>query len=320
MQLKLLIIALVFSVTLGCESVPRRGFDFALLGDNPYSEETYPRYERLIEDVNSHPAIQWVVHLGDIKGGGESCSDEELTRRFELNQRFKAPFILTPGDNDWLDCVRPSAGAYEDYERLTYLRELFFANPGMTTGGRPMAVDSQSADPEYSEFVENVMWERGGVVFATVHIVGPIRPPTDPGVMERRSQAAIAWIKRAFEKAKSSDSRGVFLATQVDPWVVWGVPGVLQRYCPECPIPRPGIEWLYPALIEGSLSFGRPVVLAVGDTHVYRVDKPLYAGDGSIIQNFTRVEVFGDPDVHWVRVRVDPDTPGVFSFHQQLVD
>ena len=60
--------------------------------------------------------------------------------------------------------------------------------------------------------------------------------------------------------------------------------------------------------------------VAVGDTHIFRVDKPLYdPATGRLVDNFTRVETFGNPLVHWVRVVVDPDTPSVFSFHQQMV-
>jgi hypothetical protein len=37
------------------------------------------------------------------------------------------------------------------------------------------------------------------------------------------------------------------------------------------------------------------------------------------IQNFTRVEVFGSPDVAWVRVTIDPFDPNVFSFAMQTI-
>ena len=38
------------------------------------------------------------------------------------------------------------------------------------------------------------------------------------------------------------------------------------------------------------------------------------------MQTFTRVESFGSPHGHWVRVRVEPERPEVFSFRQELVD
>ena len=81
------------------------------------------------------------------------------------------------------------------------------------------------------------------------------------------------------------------------------------------------MDRLYPVLEELSIAFSRPVVLAVGDTHVFRVDKPLYSTDsGLLVENFTRVEPFGSPYAHWVRVRVDPRERELFSFHQEIVE
>ena len=37
------------------------------------------------------------------------------------------------------------------------------------------------------------------------------------------------------------------------------------------------------------------------------------------VQNFTRVEVFGSPDVAWIRGIVDPFDPNVFSFATQTI-
>jgi hypothetical protein len=318
MMMRLCAALLLVVALAGCQTVSDRTFEFALVGDNPYSDETSVRYERLIDDVNAHRHLAWVVHVGDMKGGGDSCADEALVALLDLNLRFDAPFILTPGDNDWLDCTRPSAGAFNEWERLAYLRSVFYPDADRVTGST-MTVERQSASGAFPEFVENAIWQREGVVFATVHVNGPTEPPDEPERMMRKFQAAEAWIREAFRRAEDSDARGLFLAMQADPWVIWGLPGILQQYCPECPLPRPGLEWLDPVLISGALSFGRPVVLAVGDTHVFRVDKPLYAGR-RLVENFTRVETFGFPDVHWVRVRVDPGSREVFSFHQQIVD
>jgi hypothetical protein len=62
-----------------------------------------------------------------------------------------------------------------------------------------------------------------------------------------------------------------------------------------------------------------------GDSHYFRVDKPLQDAAGRRVQNFTRVETFGDHaesnnnDVQWVRVDVDPASRGVFSFQPQVI-
>ena len=67
-------------------------------------DEDVPRFEALIEDVNI--------------SGREPCTDELYRGRFELYQRFDPPFVYTPGDNDWFDCVRESQGGYDEYERM----------------------------------------------------------------------------------------------------------------------------------------------------------------------------------------------------------
>ena len=301
---------------------PDRSFEFALLGDNPYPPKNVPRFEALIEDVNGQAELKWVVHLGDILGPNLStCSDEVMRARFKLYQGFDAPFVFTPGDNEWFDCKPEAAGGFDEYERLDFLRKLFFPNPRQTTGGRPMEVQSQASRPEFEEFVENVMWTHNGVVFSTVHLVGMNRAPTDPARAERRMDAALAWIAETFRLATELESPGVFISTQTDPWMVSGLPSLLRRICKGCLRPRFGLKRLYPVLEQQSLAFGRPVVLAVGDTHVFRIDKPLYSAQtGLLVENFTRVECFGHPYVHWVRVTVQPDDDAVFAFQEEIVD
>jgi hypothetical protein len=308
----------VVIATSTCVQTPDVTYEFALLGDNPYHPEDLPRFEALIDDVNARPNLQWVLHVGDIQGG-QGCSDDLLRSRFELYQSFNFPFVYSPGDNDWFDCVREREGGWDEYERLTFLRSVFFPDPTRTTGGRPMPVRSQSAEPDHSDFIENVMWTHRDVLYATVHLVGLERSPTDQAVAAERMDAAVDWISTAFDVARENNNAAVFIATQVDPWIVWGLPPLVNRMCEACLDERSGLEPLYAVLSEQSTAFRKPVVLAVGDTHIFRVDKPLYRDDGSLVENFTRVETFGDPLVHWVRVMVDPRERQVFTFHQELV-
>ena len=37
------------------------------------------------------------------------------------------------------------------------------------------------------------------------------------------------------------------------------------------------------------------------------------------VENFTRVETFGENDNHWLRVTVEPGNPNVFAFDQRIV-
>ena len=82
----------------------------------------------------------------------------------------------------------------------------------------------------------------------------------------------------------------------------------------------PGFREMLTVLETETVAFGKPVVLVHGDSHYFRIDKPL-SGTKSRrrLENFTRVETFGNPDVHWLRVTVDPRDPNVFTFRPQLV-
>ena len=81
-------------------------------------------------------------------------------------------------------------------------------------------------------------------------------------------------------------------------------------------------------LLEQTIAFGKPVMLVHGDSHFFRVDKPLgYPGSAAgpagrmvPVENFTRLEGFGNPNHHWVHVTVDPSDPGVFAIRQRIVE
>jgi hypothetical protein len=79
------------------------------------------------------------------------------------------------------------------------------------------------------------------------------------------------------------------------------------------------------ALRELVVDFRRPVVYVHGDSHYFRVDKPFLDARGRRLENFTRVETYGDNqangdnDVNWVKVLVDTSTRDVFSFQPQIV-
>lgn len=302
-------------------------FSFALIGDVPYADADSIRFARLIDMVNADEDVQWVIHAGDIKRGGQPCTDAVLKGRLETFNRFVDPFVLTPGDNEWTDCHRKIAGRFDPLERLQKLRSLFYPRAGQTLGKRPMRVESQASVAEFSEFLENVRWERDGVHFATVHIVGsrnglagfqgrdstevgavPMRTERHDAAVERRTRAGIAWLRRAFAAAGES-GKALFLTLHA-------TMGLERKPAPD----PPHFQAVLDALREETERFGRPVVLAHGDSHYFRIDKPLRRkGGGRRIVNFTRVETFGASDVHWIEVSVDPGSENVFSFEQRIV-
>ena len=67
------------------------------------------------------------------------------------------------------------------------------------------------------------------------------------------------------------------------------------------------------------IAYGKPVVLVHGDSHTFIVDKPFVDSNGLKVENFTRVETFGELDNHWLHVTVDPTSRNVFVFDQRIV-
>ncbi len=55
-----------------------------------------------------------------------------------------------------------------------------------------------------------------------------------------------------------------------------------------------------------------------GDTHFFKVDKPLYSPT-KLLPNFTRLQTFGSPSLHWVRVTVDVNSANVFQIQPVIV-
>ena len=125
-----------------------RRVQFALIGDQQYTPVQEKLFENVIDAMNKEK-LAFVVHDGDIIGSDKPCDDATFARRLRTFGRSVHPFILTPGDNDWTDCGRPSMGGFDPLERLAKLRALFLPAPGRTLGKRSMAVLSQG--PPYVE-------------------------------------------------------------------------------------------------------------------------------------------------------------------------
>ena len=321
----LLLASISFSVSGANTHHPVESFEFALIGDMPYgimTHQPHPEFTKLTAAINAHPRLQWLLHAGDIKSSREPCSDELYKiRRTQLNQ-FKIPVILTPGDNDWTDCHRRLSGGYAPLERLNALRAIFYPEPERSLGGTTMKLSSQASQPDYAQFPENVRWLKQNVVFATLHIVGSHnglasfenngrakRGRQDDLEVEQRTAAALAWLRDTFAIAKDKGSPGVFLMIHANP----GLEPSSKNHRARAPF-----KTLLKALEEEIIAFARPVVLAHGDSHYFRIDKPALA-DAEFLTHFTRVETFGSPWLHWIRVVVTPQSPAVFTFFPEIV-
>ena len=299
-------------------------YEIGLWGDLPYSpgmrETGVPN---LIDDMNNE-RLAFSVHDGDIKAGGERCDNPIYTQFEAFLDRFEAPAMYTPGDNEWTDCDRPNNGPYDSKERLAYIRANLF-DTSTSFGRRTISLEVQAAP-----YVENRRWEVGRVTYATLHVVGSdnnrsgdVAP--DPAEWAARDAATDAWLRETFAKARREHSAAVMLITQANPGFDQSDPTRAPVRDPRTFAPEDGFTNFLRALREETIAFRGPVVLVHGDSHYHRIDKPLLDAQGKRVLNFTRLETEGDNaqngnnDVHWTKVSVDPRSDEVFSFQQQVV-
>lgn len=289
-------------------SGPGTRFEFALIGDVPYDEvQSRELFPNMIEDMNAAD-LDFVVHDGDIKSGSTPCTDESFERVKAQFQEIRHPVVYVFGDNEWTDCGRLKTNYFSPLERLQKLREMF-TQGDHSLGQRTMPLERQSADSRFAAYRENVRWERSGVVFAAVNVPGDRNNFGAPEFAER-NVANIAWIRDAFARARAEQSRGVMLIMQANPHFDLTSTNSLRR----------GFNEMLRVIEDETVAFGKPVVLVHGDSHYFRIDQPLVGSkSGRRIENFTRVETFGNPDVHWILGVVDSRDPNVFQFERRLV-
>jgi hypothetical protein len=309
-------------------------YSIGLWGDVPYSAaQQTDGVPNLIADMNRNH-LAFSVHNGDLKqGSGSPCDDPLYTRSEGYFDSLRSPAMYTPGDNEWTDCDRPANGGYNSLERLNHIRETMFDTP-YSFGTHPIRQDVQAAP-----YVEDRRWELGPVTYATLSIpgsnnnLGDTNP--DPVEWAARNAATISWMHQAFSYAESHGSDALMLILQANPGfdrfdAMRSPPRNPSTLVADFPPPDPssgtGYDQFLHELRAEVIDFAKPVVLVHGDSHYFRVDKPLLDRNGNRVEWFTRVETPGDNaqsasnDVQWVKATVSPHNPGVFSFEQVIVE
>ncbi len=304
-------------------------------GDLPYnSAQATIGVPNLIADMNSQN-LAFTAHDGDLKAGGGECTDAVYQQALGYFAALRAPAAFTPGDNDWTDCDR--IAGYNSLVQLDKERALFF-NTSFTLGQRKLRQQVQSTPlclgvSGNVPCVENRRWTYKGVTYATLNIQGSCNnlcdTAPDPDEYAARNAADIAWMQGTFADAVKRHSAAIMFIAQADP-------GFDATDATRGPVRDPntlaetdglpdGYQDFLVAFRDQILAFKKPVVYVHGDSHYFRVDKPFLNSVGQRLENFTRVETFGDHqengtnDVNWIKVFVDPRSREVFSYQQQIV-
>ncbi len=280
-------------------------FSFVIVGDQPYGTgaEVHDLYLGLIDAINA-TAPDLVIHVGDTKSGGTFCSDDLLAERLDYLNRFAAPTLYAPGDNEWTDCYRLVAGAHDPNERLAHIRATYFDDPATSFGQNPIALTHQGAEG----YPENARVMMGDVMYVTAHVVGSnnnfeATRPDAAAEFAARDAANRQWLLDSF--AAAGEAEALVLAIHADMFEFgfgppWDAEGFLRHS---------GFAAFGETLIWQATEFDRPVLLTYGDSHKFRMFRP-FPKKGP---NIMALETFGAKHMHAVRVLVDTDGPYPFA-------
>jgi hypothetical protein len=321
----------------------------AVFGDAPYGTSPTDTAEfeatpAFVDSVNADPDVSLVIHVGDIHSGKQYCTEAYNRSVFNLWTRFQDPLVYTPGDNEWTDChkkaegggtfnattgmidyVLDANGVPVDYvggdpvANLALIRSIFFPKPGLTLGGKKIVVSQRlafdRAHPSDSKYVENVMWDQSQVLFVTLNVPGGSNndqdvwfgAPTESAAQTQerteRTGADLRWLDLAFQAANILHSKAVLIVAQADMWDP--EKGAAHQA---------GYEDLVRSIADHTTSFGKPVLLLNGDSHVYLSDNPLSVDDplhymhpAYDVENFHRIVVHGSTfPLEWLKLAVNP--------------
>jgi len=293
-------------------------FNVAVIGDSPYGiaygdTAQYNANPAFISAVNADTSLSLALHVGDIHSGKEFCTETFNLGVFNQWKSFKLPLVYVPGDNEWADChkkkeggglfnavtsvidyVTTDGGSYakgDPLANLSLVRSIFFPTTGQSLGANPIAVHSQkneydTAHPADAQFVENVWFEKNGVLFMTLNVPGGSNNDTDPWYVTStrtnaqdievatRTDANLRWLDTAFAKATANKDIAMVIQIQAD---MWDQDGVTKAHLTE-------YKQFIDKIASKTTAFAKPVLLINGDSHNYRSDNPLVPAATCVVE------------------------------------
>lgn len=313
--------------TAQCTTEPRTS-KFGLIGDNPYSAKELGAFKNTIARAGQD--AQFVIHVGDIKSGIESCSDELLTQRVALLNSSPQPLVLTPGDNEWTDCSRLLAGSFDPVERLQWLRRNVFAKQ-QALGAGGLMIENQSTgrlldSPVTSGQIdklglpENQRWQAGPCQFVTLNITGSgygLNSGINQDISAAHARANQRWLATGAQLARRNCLPVLVVAIHAE---------IALHTLDQADFTADLVDqsnpygWLRRTLHQTVSRFPGTVILLNGDTHRFDLSNPWQALSARQAANesatelpnygiaptlvhermsqFTRIRIFGSPVVN----------------------
>ncbi len=287
--------ALALTIVLSLASVPTtavvaEGLRFLVFGDAPYTATQIEELQYTVAPAIRNDKPSFLIHLGDFKGGKESCTDDLIETRYQQLMDLRPGRVFyTPGDNEWTDCDRRKLRPrISELERLVYLRNLI--------ASRPMKLPASWQYATQPKFPENARWTQGNVMFATVHMVrtnnGREEILLDDieaalNAVDKRDEANFDWLSAAFDAARASGSGAVVIATQADVTKRAGSAPCSDSLRIKCD----AFAVFRGRLLDHAAGFDKPVLLVHGDTNPFCLDKK-FGGDKA--PKLWRLNALGD--------------------------
>ena len=207
------------------------------------------------------------------------------------------PLVYVPGDNEWTDCARVSAGHYDPQERLARLRERFHS--GDVSLGRTRIPLIRQA----GEYREHQRWQHGPVLFVTLNVPGPNNNWLKTGQPGRealaRTPRVLEWLHEGFAQARATGMKGIVITLQANPGFRHYRAGLGHSATANC---------LTNCARDACFRRAGPARTR-RHTGSASTSRCMTRKPAKRITRFTRAETFGYPQLGWVKVIIDDESP-----------
>lgn len=216
---------------------PAKLVTFYAMGDVPYAPAEDSLLPKQIAELPGD--AEFVIHVGDIKGGAAPCDEAVYNKVFGMLSQAKPPVFIIPGDNEWNDCGDPNQAwkYWEKYfmrfdrrwrHRLPVFRQL--------------------------EREENFSFVKGGVLFVGLNIVGGRVHDADE--WKQRHAVDLDWARRNIRK----------FGADVSSMVIFGHALPFAKH-----------KEFFQPFSKDATDFKKPILYLHGDGHRWIHDRPFAA-------------------------------------------
>jgi len=210
---------------------------FYAMGDVPYAPE---EDDLLPQQVANLPAdAEFVIHVGDIKGGKPPCDEAVYNKVFGMLSQSVPPVFIIPGDNEWNDCADPA-------QAWKYWDKYFMRFDKHWQHGLPVF--------RQIEREENFSFVKGGVLFVGLNIVGGL--VHDPAEWKARHADCLNWVTRTINR----------FGNDVSSLVIFGHAK-----------PKADHDDFFTPFSVVAQKFNKPILYLQGDGHRWIHDRPFAA-------------------------------------------